>query len=208
MEECREAFGRMLASEEGADCSIVVSHYQVDCIHDSGQWGDFQVGGKTFKAHRAILCARSPVFSAMFQAGSGFDEAVKGHLLIPDSTPKAIRAMLQYIYTGRVEWPSNEKSLTSLQEAVLILADKYELLSLKGHVEGLLAEGIDGGSFFHLVYLADDYQCEGLKQVCASYFAGNRAAIAQRAEWGHLKKIRAAVAAVLLEAAALPTAEE
>jgi len=180
-EGCLGAFGKLLASEEGADCTIAV-------------------GGKTFKAHRAILCARSPAFGPMFRPGSVFDEALKGRLAITDSTPEAVGAMLQYLYTGRVVWP--ESGVDALQEAVLKLADKYALLDLKSHVEGLLAGNIDEETFFHLVYLADDHSCEGLKRACAHYFAANRADIIKRAEWKKLRSARSELAAVLLEAAA------
>jgi speckle-type POZ protein len=158
----------------------------------------FQVGGKSFKAHRNVLCARSSVFAAMFQPDSGFDEALKGQLPIHDSTPEAVEAMLHYLYTSRVAWP--ERGVTALQEAVLKLADKYALPDLKAHVEGKLAETIDWDSFFHLVYLADDHQCEGLKRACVHYFAGNRADIVEGDEWGKLKAEKAALAAELLEA--------
>jgi len=49
-------------------------------------------------------------------------------------------------------------------------------------VEGLLADGIDEESFFHLVQLAGDHYCEELRQACAHYFAGNRAGIVQEDE--------------------------
>jgi BTB/POZ domain len=119
------------------------------------------VESKAFKAHRAILCARSPTFAAMFRSDSSFAEAMKGQLLITDSTPEAVEVMLHYLYTGDVNWAdtADEQSVFTLQEAVLVLADKYTLLDLKAHVEGLLAESTDEENFFHLVYLADDHRC-------------------------------------------------
>jgi len=205
MQRCREAFDRMLLLEEGADCTVVVGLLSCDFVFQKTEdnWSELQVKDRSFKAHRLILSARSPVFAAMLCPSTGFDEAAKGQLIIEDTTPEAVKEMLQYIYTGKVDWPSDTKHLPTLQEAVLKLADKYALLDLKAHVEGLLADAIDSESFFHFVHLADDHSCEGLKKACALYFAGNRAAIVQKAEWKRLRGERSELAALLLEAAAI-----
>jgi BTB/POZ domain len=201
MGNCREAFENMRLHEEGTDCSIVVGCDAMG-LEQLKRECAFQVAGKTFKAHRLILSARSAVFAAMFRPDSNFGEAQRGQLLVTDSTPKAVEVMLKYLYTGRVEWPSNNgKSVPALQEAVLKLADKYSLLDLKAHMEGRLVEGISGESFFRLAYLADDHQCERLKRACAVYFVENRAGIVEGAEWGRLKSERTALVAELFEAA-------
>lgn len=137
----------------------------------------------------------------------GFDEALKGQVRIEDSTVEAVRAMLAYIYTGRIDWPtyttnSSKKKIAATMEAVLKLADKYALLDLKTHVEGRLADGLDKESFFHLALLADDHACAGLKRGCALYFVCNRHAIVEMPGWRWLKGERSALAAELLEAAA------
>lgn len=166
--------------------------------------GVFQVGDKNFKAHRLILSARSTMFAAMFHSESSFNEAKTGQLELADSTPDAVEALLQYIYTGDVNWaPTSGNPLPSLQETVLKLADKYALLDLKAHLESKLAERIDELNFFHLVYHADNHHCNGLKKECAHFFAGNRATIVQQEEWGKLRSERSELAAVLFEAAAL-----
>jgi hypothetical protein len=85
----------------------------------------------------------------------------------------------------------------------VVVSDKYALLDLKTHVEVLLAEKVDEESFFDLIYLADDHSCESLKQVCALYFAENRAEIVKKEEWGKLRRERSELSAVLFEAVAL-----
>jgi len=53
-----------------------------------------------------------PAFVPMFQTGSSFNEALMGKLIITNSTPEAVKNMLQYIYSGKVDWPTDTKQLS------------------------------------------------------------------------------------------------
>lgn len=129
-------------------------------------------------------------------------------LVIADSTFEAVDAMLQYIYNGEAASlqglppgdKNAKKAIAALRESVLKLADRYKLHDLKAHVGGLLAEGIDKKTFFHLVYLSYDHQCECLGQECCLFFAQNRAAIEKTSEWKKLMKERSELAAILTQA--------
>ena len=58
------------------------------------------VGEKQFAAHKAILAARSPVFSAMFS--SELKECREGRAEITDIDCEVFEHLLKYIYTGEV----------------------------------------------------------------------------------------------------------
>eukprot|EP00931_Biecheleriopsis_adriatica_P057449 TRINITY_DN34075_c0_g1_i2.p1 TRINITY_DN34075_c0_g1~~TRINITY_DN34075_c0_g1_i2.p1 ORF type:complete len:292 (-),score=44.35 TRINITY_DN34075_c0_g1_i2:133-1008(-) len=77
--------------------------------------------------HRAVLTEASPVLAAAVE--STMCEGREGRLDIKDVESSAVKAMLQYMYTGKVNAAANldAKELAS----VLLLADRYD-------VEGLL----------------------------------------------------------------------
>jgi len=80
--------------------------------------------GEKFHCHKAILGARSAVFSRMFDAD--MKEATSGLVEIDDVEPDIIEAMVEYIYTGEAT-----KQVEDLPQLVYV-GDKYEL---KGLVE-------------------------------------------------------------------------
>lgn len=91
---------------------------------DSGIWSDcrFIVGTEphqqVFEGHKLFLAMSSPVFEAMFYGGM----AEKDPIAILDVQPDAFRALLEYIYTDRI-------NLTSFDQACELCygAKKYML---------------------------------------------------------------------------------
>jgi len=81
-------------------------------------------GAAEVQAHKSILSASSPVFSAMFR--SGMLEAAQNSVVINDATEGEVLLFLEIIYTGHVfskdAW-SNWRTVAG----VLSLCDKYSL---------------------------------------------------------------------------------
>ncbi|XP_076229362.1 BTB/POZ and MATH domain-containing protein rdx isoform X5 [Nomia melanderi] len=106
------------------------------------------VCGREFQAHKAILAARSPVFSAMFE--HEMEERKQNRVDITDVDHEVLREMLRFIYTGKAA------NLEKMADDLLAAADKYALERLKtrdgrdGHggfqVDGELASAPDRGS--------------------------------------------------------------
>merc|ERR1712059_137387 len=90
----------------------------------SGLMSDLRVmvGDATFAAHRNILAARSPVFAAMFS--HNMEEQRKNELKITDQPAPVVKAMLEYIYSGKYQESEHTPAL-------LEAADKYDLPELK-----------------------------------------------------------------------------
>ena len=62
------------------------------------------VADKQFKAHRAILSARSPVFAAMFANHAAACTGLEHKVTITDmEKPDVFEQLLHFIYRGRVE---------------------------------------------------------------------------------------------------------
>ncbi|KAL6030370.1 hypothetical protein STEG23_034375, partial [Scotinomys teguina] len=75
------------------------------------------VAGQEFRAHKAILATRSPVFRAMFE--HDMEERKRNRVEIHDLEPQVIQAMLDFMYTGKAP------DLDSMADALLAAADKY-----------------------------------------------------------------------------------
>ncbi|CAL1267982.1 unnamed protein product [Larinioides sclopetarius] len=81
-------------------------------------------GNDVFSAHKSILCARSPVFAAMFT--TKMKETLRNEVDISDISSQVLKIMLTYIYTGK----TGKLSVQSAGE-LLFAADKYQLQDLK-----------------------------------------------------------------------------
>merc|ERR1711879_812290 len=79
-------------------------------------------GDQHFEVHRAILAASSPVFDAMFKT-EGMKEGSERTVVIENSSPAAVGAMIEYMYVSEV--PDDADVACLLQ-----LADQYQLEGL------------------------------------------------------------------------------
>ena len=74
------------------------------------------VNGREYYAHKAILAARSPVFSAMFE--HEMEEKKQNKVEITDMDHEVLREMLRFIYTGKAT------NLEKMDADLLAAADK------------------------------------------------------------------------------------
>lgn len=91
--------------------------------------------GQEFKAHRAILAARSPTFAAMFKRdpmnmGNSARYHKVEHILMPYSK-EAFAQFLRYLYTGTL--PSK-----GLFTEICSIANKYQVTALKDAIQSQL----------------------------------------------------------------------
>lgn len=93
---------------------------------DSGTFSDVTLctRGREFKAHKAILSARSPVFGAMFE--HEMEESRKGRVEISDIDPDVFHEMLKFVYTG------STPQLQGMADDLLAAADKVGFLKKSG----------------------------------------------------------------------------
>ncbi|XP_064643279.1 uncharacterized protein LOC135497364 [Lineus longissimus] len=146
------------------DCSIAGTWVQIDAIqlygmlHDVGsqpsmtnlsedyhslvnseRFSDvqFEVEGQTFYAHRNVLVSRSDYFRAMFCDGLR-ESASQNTIRMPDISPEAFLAMLEFIYSNKI-W-SKLDSFTLVE--LMRVADMFSLDGLKQVVRGTLASDI------------------------------------------------------------------
>ncbi|CAL8114558.1 unnamed protein product [Orchesella dallaii] len=119
----------------------------------------------TFKAHKHVLAARSPVFAAMFALGptqkppneifiGGFDNAV-------------VQDMLQYLYTGEAQL-LEERAAELLQ-----IAEKCGLIELKESCESVLVKSISITNAAALLLLGHGHKANLLKSRAIGFINRN-----------------------------------
>lgn len=147
-------FGDLLASKLGADVR-------------------FLVAGETFKAHRCVLAARSPVFKA--ELFGTMKESTRGAVIhIDDMDARVFRALLDFVYTDAL--PDFQDSVKRREEAalaqhLLVAADRYNLERLKLICEDRLCGHIDTASAATILALAEQHHCCGLKEACFRFLS-------------------------------------
>jgi len=94
-----------------------------------------ECNSRRFDAHRAVLCAASPVFSAAFKGS--MREAKEARFKLRGCQPCAAEAMLEFVYTGCLP----ELDCQVLLE-LLPIAVQYELKELCSMVAGRLCSKV------------------------------------------------------------------
>lgn len=113
------------------------------------------VAGKTLRAHKDILIARSSVFAAMFT--SGMLESQTNIVSITDVHYETIHALLKYIYYGMTEYAGVDVA------DLFMAASRYDLTILKKECERLLSDAIDNDNVTSISVLAEYFNSEMLK---------------------------------------------
>ncbi|GFW83360.1 TD and POZ domain-containing protein 1 [Trichonephila clavipes] len=146
---------------------------------------------KSYPAHIAILCARSPVFKAMFT--SDMKERYKKHVDILDLNDDTVQRMLLYMYTDTLE---------NLQwESALLLykaADKYNIMSLRNQCASFIERHLTPINVCEALALVDMHQDEDFKRVLLSYLVDNQEEVLDLKKWELFMKSHSELAAGIL----------
>ncbi|KAL6641086.1 hypothetical protein ACP70R_019267 [Stipagrostis hirtigluma subsp. patula] len=132
----------------------------------------FEVGGQTFAAHRCVLAARSPVFSAeLFGAMKESDNEV---VHIHDMEAQVFKALLYFVYTDLLpDMKQEEGGEDVMLQHLLVAADRYNVERLKLICEKKLCRYIDVGTVAAILTLAEQHRCNGLKKVCFDFLSSS-----------------------------------
>jgi len=118
-------------------------------------------GGEVFKAHKAVLIARSSVFAAMFS--TDMLEKQKNTLEIQDFEAEIVKGMLEHVYKGKTEVVA-ERAPELLQ-----VAEKYDLAGLKEDAEFAAADELNLENAAELLVLADIHNAAYLKSRASDF---------------------------------------
>ncbi|TVU42496.1 hypothetical protein EJB05_08905, partial [Eragrostis curvula] len=134
----------------------------------------FSVAGEIFAAHKVVLAMRSPVFKA--QLCGPLSETGKQPIVIEDMQPDVFRALLYFIYTdsmeghGDLEENCGRKNCQMIHH-LLVAADRYDVGRLKLLCESILCKNLDVKNVATTLALADQHQCDSLKDACIEFMS-------------------------------------
>ena len=101
---------------------------------------EFVVDGKSIKAHKPVICARSPVLKAMFNRD--YIETRKSQMEIPDFEYSVVETAVKFFYYGEFDIKT-----TNVVELVRFI-DKYDVVTLK--VRFFIYENVLTTCFSHI----------------------------------------------------------
>jgi BTB/POZ domain-containing protein 9 len=125
----------------------------------------FIVRGKTFKAHRALLASQCNYFKCMLY-GEMMESKTSSTIPIEDATPEGFQQLLQFLYSGGINFSSLE--LPTILD-LLGLADKCDLTELKLSISWFLSDNINASNACSVASYASLYRLEGLHRKCLHY---------------------------------------
>ncbi|XP_037473514.1 BTB/POZ and MATH domain-containing protein 3-like [Triticum dicoccoides] len=133
----------------------------------------FEVGYKTFTAHRFMLAARSSVFTAMLSGP--MKETTTDTILIKEMEPDVFKALLDFVYTDSMpkmeaggEAGEDGAEVVWLVE-LLAAADMYDFQRLVSLCAKRLSEYTKLSSVTDILDLAEQLHCYGLNEACVEF---------------------------------------
>ena len=133
-------------------------------------------------AHKAILAARSPVFTKMFSHDT--QESITNTIKLSDIEPEVLKELLTYIYTN--ESPNIRTHAASL----LIHAQKYQLDHLKALCERrlMISYDLQIDNAARILLLANDHEAKQLKRNAMLFINEHRDEVPLTKEWEGVKE--------------------
>ncbi|XP_073841531.1 speckle-type POZ protein-like [Musca autumnalis] len=155
----KKEFANILACKEFSDVTLIAKD------------------GIELKAHKAILCGRSPVFAAMFR--NNFQENKTNLIRIDDMVAEVIEEMLKFLYTGG-------DVLETFAKDLFIAANKYSLLDLQIMCENILINTMEIATVADILLLADRLANARLKTNAVQFIVKNIKTVTETEGWKKL----------------------
>ena len=132
-------------------------------LYDHGELCDviLRAGAREFSAHKVVLVACCPYFSAMFR--SGMTEAKENRVEMKDVDPDALELVLRLIYTGKV-------TLTAQNvQNLLSISCLFQLESLKDACATFIHRQLSPGNCLGIKDFAEMHGCASLAKSAHLY---------------------------------------
>lgn len=135
------------------------------CQEDQDNFADitFQVEGKKFRGHRAIIANRCPKFKVLFKKHGDSDEPLD----LPEITYKAFCATMAFLYTDRCFVDE-----TTAHE-MMQLSDTYDIDRMKRLVEEYVLKRVTLENVLETLRVAHQWHAVRLKKACIKIVVRN-----------------------------------
>ena len=138
------------------------------------------VGSHEFRAHKAILGARSPVFRAMFE--HEMQERLKNCVEIHDMDLQVFKEMMDFIYRGKAP------QMHSNADGVLAAADRYGMEGFMVMCEDVLCRKLSVENAADTLILADLHSRMQLKTQALDFIARHASEVSKTSGWKSMVK--------------------
>jgi len=160
------------------------------------------VADQEFRAHRAVLAARSSVFASMFSTDMA--EAQSSTVTVADVRPEVFEMLLEFLYTDSLTRQDAEPQVIG---DLLKAAKKYAVPRLASLCENRALTAITLDSVVEWLMLATMLDAEQLKSACMRFVKSHCAEVQCTAAWQRLvadKQLLSQVMPCILEALCPP----
>ncbi|KAL6655731.1 hypothetical protein ACP70R_006557 [Stipagrostis hirtigluma subsp. patula] len=132
----------------------------------------FKVEGETFRAHRVVLAARSPVFKA--ELFGQMSESRASCITIQDMRATTFSSVLRYMYHNVL--PSTDPNMDASSQMAEFqhlfgAADRYGMDTLKQMCEEILCAGVSANTVISALEFTEMHTCPKLKSLCLDFVA-------------------------------------
>ncbi|KAH9391867.1 hypothetical protein TYRP_022365 [Tyrophagus putrescentiae] len=172
------SLGALFAEEKLTDVTLrfVGEAFQEGHIHPQGEQS------QELKAHKAILAAGSPIFSAMFENDTV--EQKRGVVEITDFDYDTMEQLLTFLYTGKIP------PMETFAEQLLAASDKYQVDALKDICEDYLVSVLAADTVAGLLLLADLHTAANLRLKCINFIVRHPEAVMATEGWKQIRFVR------------------
>ncbi len=144
-------------------------------------------GSRCFRCHRVVLGSQSEVLAAEIAARCSDDPRDQAPVVpVEGVDPWVLEDVLSFMYTG--ECHSLTFGGVGEAEAVLGVADKYEMRALKHRCEQYLSGLVDPDSVVRIALMADKYGARLLERHVAQHVAQNLGTLLSNGAWIEVSK--------------------
>jgi hypothetical protein len=149
----------------------------------------FSVEGRTIKAHKPIICSRSPFFRALCMGGLA--ESRQNEIPLANISYEVFSILLQCLYGAELNYEqiSEEHSIMDVLEA----ACQYQIDNLVRDLEDIIGTNLTQENVLSILLEADRHQANRLKKYCLDVIASDEEAIVNSEEYIQNKQILDAI---------------
>ncbi|KAE8659813.1 BTB/POZ domain-containing protein [Hibiscus syriacus] len=154
-------------------CGLPINIQRLQQFLSTGEYSDISIyiedQGLIARAHKVILGLYSVPFAKMFT--NGMCESNSAEICLRDVTPGALKAMLEFMYCGKLRIEDNEDFGTLLLQ-LLLLSDKFGITLLHQECCKMLLECLSEDSVCPILQAVSSIpSCKLIKETCERKFA-------------------------------------
>lgn len=175
-------FNRIISDEKTkkiSDCSSLPD--DLKGIYDDKCLTDVKLKTKTksFPAHKAVLCARSPVFKATLT--NDMKEKINNVIHVDDLDDETVQQLLLFLYSDKVENQQWESAIK-----LYYASDKYAVEKLKLMCSSFLLASLSASTASEVLLLADRHSDTDFKKSVEDFILNHEEQVFGSDEWEKL----------------------